>query len=123
MITVLCFGNEFVKEDALAKKIVDQIKLKNIKFVKCINNEDILKYSKKNIVILDVVKNIKKTKLLKIKDLKENKLCSCHDFDVSTYLQLLETTGQIKEVKIIGIPQRGNKAQIIKEIKRLVKKD
>ena len=122
MTTVLCFGNQFLKEDSLAKELADEIKIENTTFIKCNSLNEIIECKDKNLFILDVVENI--TKVIQIKDLnqlKENKLCTLHDFDLSFFLKLMKTLGEIKDINIIGIPQKGNKEDIKKEIIKILK--
>ena len=65
---IYCFGNEFIKQDSLAKKLADEIKIKDVELVKC----DSLEGINGDIVILDVVKGIKDVMIIdgmeKIKD-------------------------------------------------------
>ena len=122
MTTVLCFGNQFLKEDSLAKELADEIKIENTTFIKCNSLNEIIECKDKNLFILDVVENI--TKVIQIKDLnqlKENKLCTLHDFDLSFFLKLMKTLGEIKNINIIGIPQKGNKEIIKKEIIKILR--
>ena len=125
MVTVLCFGNEFLKEDCLAKKIADEIKLEGFEFIKTDNVDDILNYANSDeLYIMDVVENIKKTILIKnIDDLKSSKICTLHDFDLGFYLKLMKEIGKIKEIRIIGIPQEGDAEKIKKEVRDMLKKE
>ncbi len=120
MITVLCFGNEAIKEDSLAKEIADELKIDNVKFVKCNSVEDILSYSGE-IYIMDVVKGLKKAALIDdISKIKANKMVSLHDFDLGFFLRLMKEMGKIKKVNIIGIPMNGSKEEIKKQVTRLI---
>jgi|ETNmetMinimDraft_2_1059921.scaffolds.fasta_scaffold03093_4 Ni,Fe-hydrogenase maturation factor len=122
MTTILCFGNEFIKEDSLAKELADEIKLTNINFIKCNSFNEIIECKDKNLFILDVVEDI--TEVIQIKDinqLKENKLFSLHDFDLGFFLKLMKSLGEIKNISIIGIPQKGNKEVIKKEVIKILK--
>lgn len=123
MATVLCFGNEFLKEDSLAKKIADEIKLDGFEFIKSDNVDDVLNYAGSDkLYILDVVENIEKTMLIRnIDELKSSKICTLHDFDLGFYLKLLKEIGKIKEIRIIGIPQEGDVGEIKKEIIEILK--
>ncbi len=115
---ILVLGNEFIEEDSFAKEIAkslsEQHKIIDIKdsfqFLDEIQNKE--PENSKEIIIIDVVQNLKEVKLLKIEDLSENKILSAHDMDASFFLQLLNP-----DVKIIGIPQKGDKERILKEIK------
>ncbi|MEE9525519.1 MAG: hypothetical protein V3V78_02830 [Candidatus Woesearchaeota archaeon] len=116
MKKILCFGNEFLKQDSLAKELADELEIPNYKFIKCNSVNDILE-SKGDLIIMDVVKDIKQVKIITdIDQLKANKLYSLHDFDLGFFLKLLKETGKIKTIKIIGIPQTGNKEKIKQEI-------
>ncbi|MBI2128847.1 hypothetical protein HYU07_01275 [Candidatus Woesearchaeota archaeon] len=125
MTTVLCFGNEFLKKDRLAKKIADEIKLDGFEFIKSDNVDDILNYANSDeLYIMDVVENIEKTMLIKnIDELKSSKICTLHDFDLGFYLKLMKEIGKIKEIRIIGIPQKGDAGEIKKEIAEILKKE
>ena len=117
MITVLCFGNEFLKEDSLAKELADEITIEGVKFIKCNSPDEILDKDLDKVVILDVVKDLDKVILFDdIDKIKERKLYSMHDFDLGFFLKLMKKTKQITTIKIIGIPQNGEKDSIKKEI-------
>lgn len=123
MARVLCFGNEFLKKDSLAKKLADEIKVEGFEFIKSDNADDVLNYSGSDeLYIMDVVENIKKTVLIKnIDDLKGSRICTLHDFDLGFYLKLLKEIGKIKEIKIIGIPQKGDAEEIKKDVADILK--
>lgn len=108
MTKTLCLGNEFIKEDSLAKKIADDLNA-----IKINNSFQLLPYlqSKELLIIIDVVENLKEPTILKIEDLKQNKIVSAHDLDASFFLQLIK-----KPVKIIGLPQQGNIKEILKKV-------
>lgn len=116
---LLCFGNEFLKEDSLAKEIVGEL---GIEAVLCNSVDDVLGYPKTTrIYILDVVKNISKVTVIKrVDQLKIGKIASLHDFDLSYFLKLLEATGSLPEITIIGIPMKGNKERIKKQLLRVM---
>lgn len=120
---VYCFGNEFVKEDALAKEIASELAVSGIEFVACVGPEE-LPLEEEKLVILDVAKGIDKTVVLSGLDdldkLKEKACMSCHDIDLAFFLKLLKKTGSLKSVKIIAIPQEGNKEEIKKDVIELL---
>ncbi len=120
MKTILCFGNEFIKQDSLAKELADELTIPNHKFIKCNSPNELLNI-KGDIIIMDVVKGIDKVIIIKDLDqLKTNKLYSLHDFDLAFFLKLMKETGKISSIKIIGIPQKGNKEKIKQQIKKLI---
>ena len=121
MKKIFCFGNEFIEQDSLAKTIADEIK--EYKIIKCNKPDDLIHYEDlNNVIILDVVKGIDKPMLITDPDqLKTNQSISAHDFDLGFYLKLLKETGKIKNIKIIGIPQKGDKEEIKKQLLALLK--
>ena len=118
---IYCFGNEFIKEDSLAKEIADELQIEGIEFIKCLSPEE-LPLDEPNLIILDVAKGIKDTKIIEnLDNLKTDRACmSCHDMDLAFNLKLLKATGSLKQIKIIAIPIDGDKEQVIKELKTLL---
>jgi len=117
---IYCFGNEFLEYDSLAKEMADEIKIPDIEFKKCCSPEDIFLEEDK-IIILDVVEGIKDVILIdNIDQLKDNQISTLHDFDLSFFLKLKKELGELKEVKIIGIPMEGDKEKIKEEIKKKI---
>ena len=122
MKTVLVFGNPDFKEDTLAvetaKDIIKQKLLPNVEFVFCSRAEDILYYQdKKELYVLDVAHGVKDVIVFdNINKLTHDSISTLHDFDAGFFLKLLNATGQVKKVKIIAIPQEGDKEEIVKKI-------
>lgn len=116
MKTILVFGNPLVEEDNLAVETAKELKIPGYGFKLCNSLSDVLS-QKGDLIILDVVENLKKTTLIKdIDQIKPSKSLTAHDFDLGFNLKLMKTLGKIKEVKIIGIPQKGDKEKIKKDI-------
>lgn len=124
---LLAFGNEYVKEDNLAieisKEISKKLSLKNIDVKRCYSVDDIFNYyGYENIFVLDVVKNVGKVVLIKnIDKIKEHKLNSLHDFDLGFFLKLMKKLGNLKDIKIIGIPQKGDKELIRNDVLKILR--
>jgi Ni,Fe-hydrogenase maturation factor len=117
MMKILALGNEFIEQDSFAKELSKTLKVPN----KIINIRDSFEFleeiqSKGDIMILDVVQDLKQVKLLDISDLDNNNILSAHDMDASFFLQLLKP-----DVKIIGLPQNPKKQEIPKIIKEVEK--
>lgn len=101
---IYCFGNEYIKDDKLAKELADKLKIPNIQFIKCNKIEDILEENG-TIYIMDVVKGIKEpTIITDINQLVNRTTISCHDFDLQFFLKLLKGLDRIDKVVIIGLP-------------------
>jgi len=105
MINIFCFGNPYIEKDDLAIKLAKKLKLKGFNFVVLDGPEQLLAYSDKRIVILDVCKGIKKIQLINdIDKLEQNNITTVHDFDLGFFLKLMKGTGKIKSVEIIALP-------------------
>ena len=122
MRKVLCFGNEYIEGDQIAKKIGKEISVDGFDFVLSDSVSDVLD-SKDEIIILDVVKGINEVKVIgNMDDLAVFKSLSCHDLDLGFYLKLLKETGKIGDVKIVGIPYGDKDLEKIKgEVKKILK--
>ena len=107
---VLCFGNEFVEEDSLAKQLADELNIDGVDFIKC----DSLDGIKGDVVILDVVKGIDDVRLIPLDKVRDFQPITMHDFDLGTELKLRKSVGEINNITIIGIPMQGDK-EIIKQ--------
>ena len=93
MITVLCFGNEYVHGDTLAKEIADEIEIEGVNFIKCDNVNEVLSH-KGELYILDVAKGINEIKIFDdIDKLSVKNIMSLHDFDLGYFLKLMKETG------------------------------
>lgn len=113
---IYCFGNEFVKEDALAQTIVNDINIDGVTFIKT-DRPEVLLEEQGEVVILDVVKGINKlTIITDIDQLKERNILSLHDFDLGFFLKLMKEAGTITKVHIIGLPMSGEKASLKQEL-------
>jgi len=128
---ILCLGNEFIKQDSLAKEISKDLQKKSDNKLEFININDsfqLIEHIKnisedEKIIILDVVQNLKEVKLLNIQDLKSDSITNAHDFDAGFFLQLLteEDKNLKNKIKIIGIPmETKNKKEMTEEVKGIL---
>lgn len=118
MKEILCLGNEFIAIDSLAKKVGSLLKEDFI--VHQVNDSFQLMSLLNSIekpIILDIVKNLKDVRIIPTEKLKSNNIVSAHDFDASYIIKLLD-----KPVKIIGIPEEGNKEEISDQVRELIDK-
>ena len=122
---VLCFGNEFVEIDKLPIILYREFKGKipNTEFILCDSLNEILDYiNYERVFILDTVKGIKDVSVIDDLDiLKDRKIYTLHDFDLSLYLKLIDKIKKIKNLKIIGIPIGFNKEEAKEKIENLLK--
>ena len=122
---VLCFGNEFVEMDRLPIILYRELrnKIPNVDFVLCESLNEILDYlNYERVFILDTVKGIKDVSIIDdIEILKERKIYTLHDFDLSLYLKLINRIKKIKNLKIIGIPVGYDKGDAKEKIENLLR--
>ncbi len=119
--TVFCFGNIFIEEDAAAIKLANDLakELPDFCFKTDCAPDDLIAHEADEAIILDAVKGITKAQLIKNIDLlQEYDKITMHDFDLGFFLKLIKEAGQVKAVKIIGIPM---KTQLNKKVKEDVK--
>ncbi|MFA5142157.1 MAG: hypothetical protein WC471_04270 [Candidatus Woesearchaeota archaeon] len=106
MITVYCFGNEYISNDKLAKEIAGKLSVPDVEFVLCDGIEDIFEVQG-TIYIMDVVKNLREVTILHgMEYFKVNPSVSCHDFDLGYFLKLFQKMGRIGDVVVIGLPMQ-----------------
>lgn len=112
---ILCLGNEFIKEDSLAKEVGKELIKEGYNIINIKDSFQLIEElnSSDEIIILDVVERLNEVKLLQLDELKSNNIITAHDLDAQFILKLFND----KNIKIIGIPMSG----IIKIIKKQVK--
>ena len=103
MFTVLVFGNPYLKEDTLALRIANSLHLEGVRFKISENVNDLLAEDYQ--AIMDVAYGVPRVVLLEDLDkLREHRLLSLHDYDVTFFLKLMKAMGRLGQVKIIAIP-------------------
>lgn len=114
---ILVFGNEIAKEDSLPVRLLPKLKklFSKIEFIHLDAIEEIYKRSK-NPVIIDTVKGINEVRMIRLEEIKTQKLFSIHDFDLGYNLLLLKKLNLIKNAVIIGVPMNYDEENALKEI-------
>lgn len=122
---VLVFGNKFLKEDSLAVEIADELEIPGVEFRHCDIPDTILEYlSMQTIYIMDVCKKISEVTLINsVKELKEHRTFSLHDFDLGMFLLMLDACGKAGNIKIIGIPMAGDRKVIKNKVTDIIHKE
>ncbi|MBW2972587.1 hypothetical protein KY359_06125 [Candidatus Woesearchaeota archaeon] len=124
MLYLLAFGNPYLNEDNLALHVADSIiedRIKGVEVIKCLSPEEVLNYTDRDFVILDVVKDLEAVTIIDdIDRLKAGGMVSLHDFDLGFFLKLMKETGKLEKVRIIGIPQKGKVQDIKKKVLTLL---
>lgn len=119
MKKIYVFGNEYLEEDKLAKEVSRHIE--GCKVVHCRSPDELLEAEEDEILILDVVKDIKKPIIIDdFSKIKTRNMLSLHDFDLGYFLKLMKEMGINKKIKIIGIPSKGDIKGIAKEVEACI---
>jgi len=122
MTKIYCFGNEFLKQDSLAKEVADELTINGYEFVKCSAADEIFE-EKGEIIIMDAAQGVDKVQVFDdVNKLQAHSLCSLHDFDLGFFLKLMKELGKLQKVKIIALPINGNKEDVKRQIKNAVRR-
>jgi Ni,Fe-hydrogenase maturation factor len=118
----LCAGSES-EGDSLAFEICDILrnKIKNHDFAKTQNPFEIANHARKrDVVIIDVVKGLEKTRMFSGADkFSATKSVTTHDLDVCIVLKMMEATEK-KKFRIIGVPFGSDRAKAAKEVGKII---
>ena len=119
---IYCFGNKYLVEDKIALTLAQRIKnYKGYDFL--VSEEPWAILNERGVIfIMDVIKGLKKVSFLESSAcLKLSSSCTCHDLDLSFFLKLLSKIGNLKGVKIIGLPWgECNLDSLEKEVKSII---
>ena len=113
---VYVLGNPLVAADSLPLKLLPKLRnaLPDIEFIETDPTENFIPEA--NSIIVDTVLGITKvTRFNSIDEFEILRSVTAHDYDLSLHLQLLKKLGKLKEVKIIGIPVKGNQQIALKK--------
>ena len=120
---VYVLGNPLVKKDHLPPKLIFQLEklFPKLKFILFDPTED-FDLKEKNIIIIDTILSLKK--VTQFNDLNLwtiSPRISLHDFDLPVYLGLLQKLGKVKKITIIGVPEKGNRKNILSDVTTILK--
>ena len=109
---VYVFGNEDLGIDNRAFEVVKEVNDNNpdIDFVTVRPNADLPFTDGTNLIIMDVIENLKELKLIQgnvIDDVTLPPRTTSHDFDLGLQLKYLKKLGKLGKVTIIGLPVTG----------------
>ncbi len=82
-----------------------------VEFIEVDVNKDLPFENKEDVLIIDTVEGIDRLEILENEDLDKIKIPSSttvHDFDLAFQLKYLKKLGKLGNVKILGIPQKGD---------------
>ncbi|MFW6014471.1 MAG: hypothetical protein ACOCQG_04820 [Candidatus Nanoarchaeia archaeon] len=121
---VFCLGNEHITQDSYAIKLGRELEFEDVDFIECQSADEFLEKVKglKEIVVLDVAKDITDVKLVTNENIKSSKITTGHDFDIGFFMSLLKEMGELQKINIIAIPQKEPDKNIIKKVKSKIQK-
>ncbi|MBI4146991.1 hypothetical protein HY489_06680 [Candidatus Woesearchaeota archaeon] len=114
-------GNPLVDEDSLPIKILPMLRRNHpaIQFTEFDPTEDLPKAPE--LTFIDTVINAKDVVLLKdIDAFVQTKALSLHDFDLGINLKLAKKIGQLKSVRIIGVPPKTTEKDALIKIGKII---
>lgn len=120
---ILVFGNPLIKEDSLALKVMEQLKIKvqDVEFeaVESLDEAEEMK----DLYIMDVASGLEKVEVLQDLDLLNVKHpISGHDFDLAMELKMRKKVGRIGKVVIVAIPSGYKIGKAVEEVEKLIPK-
>lgn len=117
---VLCFGSEILKGDDIALKVCEVLKKSRpgLKVKVCDNPYEILNY-KESVLIVDAVKDLDRPRFIDLNSLKERKIFTTHDLDLSFFLKIFAGIGSPK-ISILGIPLKKHLKDVMADVERLL---
>jgi Ni,Fe-hydrogenase maturation factor len=122
MKTVLCFGNPDLSEDSLSLEIAKELSIPGFEFIHSTKPDILFNYiGNDSLYIMDMVYGIDKVTL--ITDLDKLKLehsVSAHDLDLGFFLKLMQATGKLNTINIIGLPRAREKQEIKAQVRELL---
>lgn len=115
---IYIFGNPILKQDSWPLRLLPDLKkhFPKVDFEIVDPNEDWTS-GEKNPVIIDTVLGIEKVTVFdSLQNFQNQTRISPHDYDLLMDLQLLKKLGKIKEVQIIGVPEKGDEKEILEQV-------
>lgn len=120
MKTLVCLGNDHVKEDSTAVKACSLLKSK-AEVIPCSSVDQLIGLMEKGFILVDVAEGIKKPVVLHDPERITNELkLSLHDFDAGFFLRLGKEIGILKRFTLIAIPKGYSVRKAASEIKKLL---
>ncbi len=117
---VLAFGHPDLEEDNLALKLASTLRVPGFTFEVCRSPESLSEIGEP-FIILDVGAGIQEPRFIDdLSKIRAPKMVSLHDFDLGYFLKLHEKLGDLPELKVLAIPQRGNIYEIRRKVEALL---
>lgn len=122
IMKIFVFGNPLLEEDSLPLKLMPFLRQEfpGIEFIEFDPTGNLSEMGR-NPVIIDSVQGIEKVIIIQdTGQIAEGKPCSLHDFDLGLNLKLLKKIGSIDSVLVFGVPMKGQKEKIKKDLKEKI---
>lgn len=116
---VYILGNPIVKQDRYTIFLIEELRklLPRYRFIHIDPTEELVVDHTKQLIFIDTVINVDQVTIFHdLEAFISSPRVSVHDFDLPLSLGLLLKTGKVKKLTIIGIPVKGRKKRILKEI-------
>lgn len=119
--TVYVLGNPVETSDQSAVNLIPKLikSFPQIDFVHFDPTEELPLSYNQNLIILDTVIGLEKvTKFENFNQWKLSPRVTVHDYDLPLMLGILKKLGRIKNITIIGIPEKGSQDKILKDMEK-----
>lgn len=116
---VYLLGNPLLKSDSIPIKLLPQLKkfCPDVSFQVFDPTEELQFDTKQNLTVIDAVIGIDKvTQFHDLDSFSFPPRVTVHDFDLLINLKILQKLKRVKDITIIGVPTKGKKMVILKEI-------
>ena len=119
---VFCIGNPAIPEDRLAWELADELKIEGVDMITCGSPEELFGHGENPLVIMDVARGIDEVKVMDdLSKIRTGRMISLHDFDLATFLKLMEGMGELPQLKIIALPMGGDRAEVAKQAEEVLR--
>jgi Ni,Fe-hydrogenase maturation factor len=117
---VLCFGSKILEGDDTALKVCEVLKKSrpelNVKV--CDDPYEIMNYEE-TVIIVDVVKDLDRSRFIDLSSVKERKIFTTHDLDLSFFLKIFAEV-KPRKISILGIPWKKPLDEVIADVEKLL---
>lgn len=124
MKRIFIFGSEDFDFDSSAVNLINHIKenFKEVLVEKLSRPEQIMNFLGTDFIIIDAAKGIEKPIIIRdVNSLNYRKKITAHDMDLGSFLKTLHELGELKEVKIIALPNDKEPITYVEEVMKLIK--
>lgn len=121
--SVLIVGNSIEKSDRMPVVLMPLLirEFPTIAFFLYDPTEELPEAVGDDLVLIDSVVGIGRVTVFEgLDEFLVSPRVSVHDYDLPVHLTLLLKLGKIKSVKIIGVPAKGKREKVLKELRRVI---